>query len=95
MRNYEIMYILRPDLDEEAQKSVNTYFQEVLTNNGATINETKVWGKRRLAYEIDDYREGVYMIVKANCETVAINEFDRLSKINDNILRHMAIREEE
>ncbi|NGP45211.1 30S ribosomal protein S6 [Bacillaceae bacterium SIJ1] len=95
MRNYEIMYILRPDLDEDTQKNTNTYFEEVLTNNGATLNETKVWGKRRLAFEIDDYREGVYMILKVNADTEAVNEFDRLAKINENILRHIAIREEE
>ncbi|REB08147.1 30S ribosomal protein S6 [Sporosarcina sp. BI001-red] len=92
MRKYEIMYIIRPSLDDDAKKALIERFDGVLTSNGAEIIESKEWGKRRLAYEIDDLREGFYQLVTLNAETEAINEFTRLANINEGILRHMAVR---
>ncbi|WOV87552.1 30S ribosomal protein S6 [Sporosarcina oncorhynchi] len=92
MRKYEIMYIMRPSLEDEAKKALITRFDEILTSNGAEIIESKEWGKRRLAYEIDELREGFYQLVTANAGTEAINEFNRLANINEDIIRHMAIR---
>ncbi|WP_432353683.1 30S ribosomal protein S6 [Sporosarcina sp. A2] len=92
MRKYEIMYIIRPSLEDEAKKALIERFDGVLTSNGAEIIESKEWGKRRLAYEIDDLREGFYQLVTLNAETEAINEFTRLANINEGILRHMAVR---
>ena len=63
MRKYEIMYIIRPTVEDEAKKALIERFDEVLTSNGAEIIESKEWGKRRLAYEIDDLREGFYQLV--------------------------------
>ncbi|TFE01448.1 30S ribosomal protein S6 [Jeotgalibacillus salarius] len=95
MRKYEIMYIVRPDVDEDQKKAVNERFAEILTSNGAEIIESKEWGKRRFAFEINEYREGFYQIVKLSSGSEAINEFDRLAKISDDIVRHMTIREED
>ncbi|HFU6608762.1 30S ribosomal protein S6 [Bacillus cereus group sp. TH43LC] len=95
MRKYEIMYIIRPGVEEETQKALVERFAGVLTNNGAEIINTKEWGKRRLAYEINDLREGFYMILNVNANAEAINEFDRLAKINEDILRHIVVKEEE
>ncbi|MDW0111238.1 30S ribosomal protein S6 [Sporosarcina aquimarina] len=92
MRKYEIMYIMRPSLDDDAKKALIERFDGVLTSNGAEIIESKEWGKRRLAYEIDDLREGFYQLVTLNADTEAINEFTRLANINEGILRHMAVR---
>ncbi|HET7627701.1 MAG TPA: 30S ribosomal protein S6 [Bacillales bacterium] len=94
MNKYEIMYIVRPDLEEEGQKSVAERFDKILTDNGAEINKVEEMGKRRLAYEIDDYREGVYRVVYTTASPEAINEFDRIAKINDDIIRFMTIRDE-
>ena len=69
MRKYEIMYIIRPTVEDEAKKALIERFDDVLTSNGAEIIESKEWGKRRLAYEIDDLREGFYQIVKVNADT--------------------------
>ena len=95
MRKYELMYIIRPNIEEEAKKALVERFQEILTSNGAEITEAKDWGKRRLAYEINDLREGFYMILNVNSNAEAINEFDRLAKINEDILRHIVVKEEE
>ena len=56
---------------------------------------TRKWGKRRLVYEINDLREGFYMILNVKSNAEAINEFDRLAKINEDILRHIVVKEEE
>ncbi|MCI5775966.1 MAG: 30S ribosomal protein S6 [Aerococcus sp.] len=87
---YEVLYIIRPDLDESAKSELVERFDNVLTSNGTRIEESKDWDKRRFAYEIDHFREGVYHLITCEAEDAeGINEFDRLAKINDGILRHM------
>lgn len=95
MRKYEIMYIIRTDIDEEAQKSLKERFHAILTDNGATIDKVDELGSRRLAYEINDYRDGYYVVVNFTSGEEAIAEFDRQAKFSDDILRHMAIRVDE
>lgn len=95
MRKYEIMYVVRPNIEEDAKKALIERFEEILTSNGAEIIESKDWGKRRLAYEINDFKEGFYQIVRVKSTDEATNEFDRLAKINDDIIRHIVVREEE
>ena len=94
MRKYEVMYIIRPTVDDEAKKAVIDRFNNVLTSNGAEIIGTKDWGKRRLAYEINDFREGFYQIVNVQSDAAAVQEFDRLAKISDDIIRHIVVKEE-
>lgn len=92
MAKYEILYIIRPNIEEEAKAALVERFDSILSDNGAIIVESKDWEKRRLAYEIKDFREGLYHIVTVEAEdAVALNEFDRLSKINTDILRHMIV----
>ena len=92
MRTYELMYIIQPAIEEDAKKALVERFNEILTSNGAEIIEAKDWGKRRLAYEINDLREGFYQIVKANADSKAIDEYTRLANINEDIIRHIAVR---
>lgn len=90
---YEILYIIRPDLDEEGKKALVERFETILKDNGAEVTESKDWAKRRFAYEIKKYREGTYRLVTLNAsDATAINEFERLARINDDILRHMIVR---
>ncbi|MFV5769337.1 30S ribosomal protein S6, partial [Mammaliicoccus sciuri] len=80
----------------EARKAVVERFKGILSSNGSEIIEEKDWGKRRLAYEIQDFTEGFYNIVRVKSENdEAISEFDRLAKISDDIIRHIVVREEE
>jgi small subunit ribosomal protein S6 len=95
MRKYEVMYIIRPNIDDEAKKALVERFNGVLTDNGAEIANVKEWGKRRLAYEINDFRDGYYMLLNVMSNSEAVNEFDRLAKINEDIIRHIIVREEE
>ncbi len=91
MRKYEVMYIIRPNIEEESQKALVERFNGILTENGAELTNVKEWGKRRLAYEINDFRDGYYMLVNMNAPAVAVSEFDRLAKINEDIIRHMVV----
>lgn len=94
MKKYEIMYIIRPNIEEEAKKTVIERFNTILSDNGAETVEAKEWGKRRLAYEINDFRDGYYVLVKTESNAAAIQEFDRLAKISEDIIRHMATKVE-
>ncbi len=95
MRKYEIMYIIRPNMEEEAQKELVERFNNVLTSNGAEIEKVTEMGKRRLAYEINNFRDGIYMLINFQGGSEAVNEFDRLAKYSEDIIRHIAIREED
>ena len=92
MRKYELMYIIRPTIEDDAKKALVERFNEIVTSNGAEIIESKEWGKRRLAYEINDLREGYYQIVKMNADSKAVDEFIRLANINEDIIRYVAVR---
>ncbi|WP_070120019.1 30S ribosomal protein S6 [Bacillus marinisedimentorum] len=95
MRKYEIMYIIRPNIEEEAQKALVERFNGILADNGAEVEKTTEMGKRRLAYEINDFREGFYMLLNVSSNNEAINEFERLARINEDMLRHIVVKEEE
>ena len=92
MRKYEIMYIIRPNIEDEEKTALVERFDNILKDNGAEIIESKEWGKRRLAYEIDNYRDGISHVITVNAEPAAIQEFDRLIKISDDVIRHIVVR---
>ncbi|MBZ5752300.1 30S ribosomal protein S6 [Metabacillus rhizolycopersici] len=95
MRKYEVMYIIRPNIEDEAKKALVERFNNVLSENGAEVTEAKEWGKRRLAYEINDFRDGYYMLIQVNSAVEAVQEFDRLAKISEDIIRHIVIKKED
>ncbi|GAY72460.1 30S ribosomal protein S6 [Lentilactobacillus kosonis] len=91
-KKYEITYIIRPDIEDAAKTALVERFDKILTDNGAKIIDSKDWSKRKFAYEIGGYNEGTYHIVNLTADSdAALNEFDRLSKINDDILRQMTV----
>lgn len=90
MRDYELLYIINPELGEEQLAAVIEKFNGILTKEGAEVTGVDEWGKRKLAYEIDKkYREGFYVLVKFTGPSTAVDEADRLLKIDENVLRHM------
>lgn len=96
MKKYEIMYILRADLDETARNEALAKVNAILTDNGAEIvSVDEKMGLRDLAYPIDDEVKGYYVVLKVNAENVALKEFDRLVKINRNVLRHLILVDEQ
>jgi small subunit ribosomal protein S6 len=95
MRKYEVMYILRPDLQEEAVKADVERFATVITDNGGEMEKVNEQGKKRLAYEINDFREGYYVLKNFQSEPAAVNEMERLMKISDDVIRYLIVREDE
>ncbi|HIT21949.1 MAG TPA: 30S ribosomal protein S6 [Candidatus Scybalousia intestinigallinarum] len=96
MKKYEIMFIVKPDLEEENIKKVANSMKETLETNGAKVLEVKEMGQRELAYEIKKYKTGYYFLFVIETEnTTATKEFDRLALINENIIRHLIVRVED
>jgi small subunit ribosomal protein S6 len=95
MRAYEILYVIRPNIEDEAKTALVERFDNILTSNGAEIIESKEWGKRRLAYEIQDFKDGIYHIIKVKDDGTGTSEFDRLAKFSNDIIRHIVVRDEQ
>ena len=92
MRAYEVMVILDPDLEERTvQPSLDTYLN-VVRNDGGTIENIDIWGRRRFAYEIDKRVEGIYAVVTLNAEPDTVKELDRQLTLNESVLRTKVIR---
>ena len=94
MRNYEIMVISRPDLDEAGVQAVVDKISGLITNNGGTIDKLEPTRKQRLAYEIQDLREGFYTLVYFKGEPKTAEELNRVLKITDEVIRFMIVRPE-
>lgn len=95
MRKYEVVFVLRPDLDEEAITAAIEKYKGLVESHGGEILKLDKWGKRRLAYEVNDLREGFYVILHMNAEPKVATELDRVFKITDDVLRHIIVREDE
>ncbi|MDR6225386.1 30S ribosomal protein S6 [Desmospora profundinema] len=91
MHKYELMYITRPELDEEKLNGTREKVQGHITQNKGEVIEQEHFGKRRLAYLVNDLREGVYTVATFHGDTDTVNELDRQLKLNDDVIRHMII----
>lgn len=90
---YEIMYIVRPDLEEDVIKNLVTKYEKILTSGEAEIIASKAMGQQRLAYEINHYKSGFYYVYQVSIKDKrTIKEFDRLALIDEHIIRHLIIR---
>jgi len=92
MRKYEVMYIIRTDVEEEAVQSTIEKLQGII-NNGGEITKHDVMGKRRLAYEINKFRDGIYVLVQFTATAEVVAELDRVMKISDEIIRSLIVKD--
>lgn len=92
MNKYEIMIIVKPDVDEEARNAVLDNFKNVIVNDGGVIDEVTEMGMRELAYEIKKYTKAYYVVLDVHATAAGIEEFERLARINANFLRTMTLR---
>ncbi len=91
--DYEVTYILRPTLEEaDMDARVEAINETVKTLGGEVVGETEKLGKRRLAYEIDDVREGYYVVLKFKSEATASKELERLMRLNEDVMRALFIK---
>jgi small subunit ribosomal protein S6 len=92
MRTYELMVILDPNLEERTvEPSLDTYLN-VVRNDGGSVDSVDIWGRRRLAYEIDKNAEGIYAVVSLQAEPATVKELDRQLTLNESVLRTKVIR---
>jgi len=89
--NYETVFIINPDIGDEAINSTVEKFTDLIAANGTVIEKAE-WGKRRLAYPIDDFEEGYYVLINFSSETGFPVELERVYNINDAILRSIVIK---
>ncbi len=92
MRDYETLYILRPSLTEEEYTAAVEKFNALIQANGGEVVKTDLWGKRRLAYEIEKLREGYYALVTFKAEPELPQELERNFRISDNVMRYIVTR---
>ncbi|MBC7279571.1 MULTISPECIES: 30S ribosomal protein S6 [Nocardioides] len=92
MRAYEVMVILEPSLDERTVAPTLDKFLKVVTTDGGTVENVDVWGRRRLAYEVNKNAEGIYAVVNLTAEPKTVLELDRQFGLNEQILRTKVIR---
>lgn len=95
MNKYELMFIVKSDMEEQEIKKTAETMKKILTDNKAKIIEEKAMGQRELAYEINKMKTGYYFLYVIEATSEAINEFERVSRINENILRHLTIKVED
>lgn len=92
MNKYEVVYIIDPAVEEEARKALITKFNDLITDNGGSVDKVEEWGKRRLAYAIDYKTEGYYVLVNFQAEAELPRELERNLQISDSVIRYQVIR---
>jgi len=92
MRAYEVMVILDPDLEERTVAPSLDTFLNVVRQDGGSIEKVDVWGRRRLAYEVDKRTEGIYAVVELKAEPATVKELDRQLSLNESVMRTKVIR---
>ncbi|HEX5253638.1 MAG TPA: 30S ribosomal protein S6 [Jatrophihabitantaceae bacterium] len=94
MRHYEVMVILDPNLEERTIAPSLDTFLNVVKKDGGTVEKVDIWGKRRLAYEIDKHAEGIYAVIDVQAEPASVLELDRQLNLNESVLRTKVLRPE-
>ena len=90
MRNYELVFVVKPNADEEVREAVLNKIKDVVATNGE-VAKVDVWGTKKLAYPIAKFTEGHYTLVNFNAGVEVPKELDRNLKINENVIRHMIV----
>ena len=90
MKNYELVFVVKPNADEETREAVLNKVKEVVATNGEVV-KVDVWGNKKLAYPIAKFTEGYYVLVNFKSGVEVPKELDRNLKINENVIRHMIV----
>lgn len=92
MNLYEVMYVIKPDLEGDALEDAITRVNEVMEKEGGSVTQLKKIGKRRLAYTIDDYKEGYYVLLNLQAGPVIVPALEHFFKVSEGYLRYLVIR---
>ena len=91
MKAYELLFFVAPNTDEETRAGVMKRIDVAITAEGGVVDSVEGWGKRKLAFEIDDLTEGDYTLINFHADPQQIAELDRVLRINDAVKRHMVV----
>lgn len=92
MREYELMYIVRPNLDDEGFNGASASVDTIISNLGGEVSDKQPWGKRRLAYPIERHEDGYYVVAKIRLGPDQIGELEEQLRISDDVIRHMLVQ---
>jgi small subunit ribosomal protein S6 len=92
MRNYEIMFIVNPNATEDEIDKINAQLESVITGGGGEIQKIEKMGKRRLAYDIDKFREGSYVLFAIGANGDIVKECERRLRVMDAVIRYITVR---
>jgi len=92
MNKYESLYVIKPTVEEEGIKALVEKFSTLIQQEGGQVENVDEWGKRRLAYPIEDFKEGYYVLMNFSAESAVPQELERNFKITDDIIRYLTIR---
>jgi small subunit ribosomal protein S6 len=92
MRIYEELFIIKPDAAEEEADQFVEQMRSVVTNTGGTVDKIDKWGKRKLAYRVDKYREGSYVLFQFTAAPEAVKEFERRLRVSDLVIKFLTVR---
>jgi small subunit ribosomal protein S6 len=95
LRDYEILYIVRPDLEDDKVQDVVKRVNSLISRSGGTAEQTSLWGKRKLAYEVKHQREGSYVLQDFKIDPGRVPELEAALKITEEVLRHLIVRKPE
>ena len=91
MRTYEALYIIQPELGEDDTQTVATGVEKLITDDGGAIVRSEIWGKRRLAYEVKGFAEGVYVLVRFESNPTLIDQLKGSFRLNESIIRFLVV----
>lgn len=92
MRPYELMYLVHPGVDDERLSALGERIQQAITSAGGKIEKVNVVGRRRLAYRLGKFRDGIYTVIDFQLAPASAREVDRTIKLQEDILRHLVTR---
>jgi small subunit ribosomal protein S6 len=95
VHEYELVYIIRPDLEEDGITAVNDKVGQWVTTGGGTVVKTEIWGRRKLAYPINRHTEGTYVLQRLQLPPLSVVELERNLKISEEVIRHLVVRTDE
>jgi small subunit ribosomal protein S6 len=93
MKKYEVMYIIRPTVEEEARIALINEINEIFVKNKSTVTKVTEWGMRDLAYEVADFRKGYYVLLNVDATPEAVAEFNRVANIKEDVIRNIIVAE--
>ncbi len=94
MRDYEMMIVFDPDLEEAATEAVTGRVSGLVSQRGGNVVSTEAWGRRRLAYPIGRHRDGTYVLMRFQVDPAAVIDIERMLKLTESVIRHLVVRTE-